>query len=355
MSPPPISRRALGLLCASTVFAATDAMAIWGPMDTPSGGTPIAIATGPHSAFMFRHLPLNIAQQLDFFTPEGLAVTVQAYGSDALALQALRAGAADVCAVNFEQILRVPTERAAALQCFVLQSRSPQMALGVAPRWLPHFKSLADLRGRRLGVPELGSLSHATACVALSQAGVAPNEVSFVPVGEGASALAAVRGGRVHAVCHGDPVMARLEQRGTVRIVVEARTLQGAQALLGGSLPGGCLVAPAAFLQKRAPQAQALANGIVRALKWLQIASPADLVKTLPTSALGNERNLYLSAFARARETLSPDGMMPVDGPATALRVVSQVQPQLVAALGTGVARSFTDDFARKVKIKFSA
>ena len=335
---------ALGALVAPGMWAAL-------PAPPPER---ITLAVGARSVFAFRHLPLTLAEQLDFFAAEGLQVTLQPYANDVLALQAMRKGAADVCAIDFEQLLRYPEAGSGPERCFVVQGRSAQMALGVASRSLPHYQHLTDLRGLRVGVCALGTQAHTVACLVLAQAGLAPEDVTFVVVGEGAQAAEALRAGRVQALCHGDPLMTQLEQQGAVRIVGDARTLSGAQALFGGSVPGGCLVAPAAFLQRRAPQAQALADALVHALKWLQTAAPADLVKALPASSWGQARSAYLVAFARARETLSPDGMMPSNGPATALRALMRADPQGVAAR-VDPKRSFTTEFAQKAKLKFSA
>ena len=326
---------------------------MWAALST-SPPERITLAVGARGAFAFRHLPLTIAEQLDFFAAEGLHVTLQSYASDALALQAMYDGAADVCALDFEQLLRQPEAQVGAARCFVVQARAAQVALGVSLRSLPRFKTLADVRGRKVGVCALSTQSHTVACLALAQAGLAPDAVTFVAVGDAAEAAAALRAGHVQALCHGDPLMTQLEQQGDVRIVGDARTLSGAQALFGDSAPGGCLVAPVAFLQQRAPQAQALAYAIVHALKWLQTAGPADLVKALPANTWGQARSVYLAAFARARETLSPDGMMPRNGPATALRALMLAEPEAVLAR-IDAARTFTPEFARKAKLKFSA
>ena len=335
---------ALGALAAPGMWAAL-------PASPPEH---ITLAVGARSVFAFRHLPLTLAEQLDFFAAEGLQVTLQPYANDVLALQAVREGAADVCAIDFEQLLRYPEVGTGPERCFVVQGRSAQVALGVSQRAVPHYQHLTDLRGLRVGVCALGTQSHTVACLVLAQAGLSPSDVAFVVVGEGVQAADALRAGRVQALCHGDPLMTQLEQQGTVRIVGDARTLSGAQALFGGSVPGGCLVAPVAFLQRRAAQAQALTDAVVHALKWLQTAGPADLVKALPASSWGQARSVYLAAFAGARETLSPDGMMPSGGPATALQALLLADPQSVASR-VDAERSFTTEFARKAKLKFSA
>ena len=315
----------------------------------------LTLAVGTRDAFVFRHLPLDIAQALDFFTPEGATVSLHPYASDLLALQAVQRGEADVCAVDFEQLLRfngISLDLDA--RSFVLQGRAPQAALGVSKRWLPRFGTLKDARLRRVGVSSLGSLSHTVACLSLMQAGVSPAEVIFVSLSGEKEAAAALRAGRVQALCHGDLLMTQLEQQGDVRIVSDARTLSGTQALFSGGVPGGCLVAPAEFLQKRPAQAQALAHGMVHALKWLQTASPADIVKMVPPLLTSKERSVYLGAFASARETLSPDGLMPEGGAGTALRALELAAPDTIAAR-IQPERRFTQDFARKAKAKFSA
>jgi NitT/TauT family transport system substrate-binding protein len=123
--------------------------------------------------------------------------------------------------------------------------------------------------------------------------------------------------------------------------------------MFGGAMPASCLYAPQAFLQKNAAQAQALANGIVHALKWLQTAAPADLVKAVPAGYLMGDRGLYLAAFSRVRETYSPNGVMPDDGAATALRVLARVHPEL-GDFKVELARTYTNDFVRKARQKFS-
>ena len=313
------------------------------------------VAVAGKDCFMFRHLPLKIAQQLQFFASEGVTVALQSHLSDAEALQAMHDGRADLCAVDFEPLLRAPRFMAAGARCFVLQARAPQAALGVSLRQLPHFRSLTDLKqGSAVGVCALGSIAHTVANLALEQAGMAPGSVSFAAVGEGASAVTALRSGRVQALCHGDPLMTRLEQQGDVRIVSETRTLSGTQALFGSMVPGSCLVAPATMLSKRAPAVQAVAHGVVHALKWLQTASPADMVKVLPRARPGAEHSVTLAAFARVRETFSPDGHMPANAPAAALRALQATHPFAGANLKVP-EEAVLHAFARKAKLKFSA
>ena len=94
-------------------------------------------------------------------------------------------------------------------------------------------------------------------------------------------------------------------------------------------------------------------NAMVHALKWLQTAEPADIVKALPAPYLATDRPLYLAAFHRIRETFSPNGMMPDDAPAVALRALTLAYPEL-AATKVDLARTFSNDWVRKARQKFN-
>ena len=348
-------RRRTLLSLGVAAIAALPTVVAW-TQKTNTHTLPIRVAVGSRASFLFRHLPLNIAQQLGFFASEGVQVVLQHHASEAAALQAMGTGQADLCAVEFEQLLRAPGSIAAGARCFVLEGRAPQAALGMSLRQLPGARTLADLvPGALVGVCTLGSLSHTVAALALEQAGMAQGSVSFMAVGDGASAAAALRTGQVQALCHGDPLMAQLQQQDEVRIVTDTRSLAGTQALFGGPVPGGCVVAHAAMLSDHAPAVQAVTHGMVRAMKWLQTAAPADIVQVLPKTRPGMERSVMLAAFARVRETFSPDGSMPVNGPDTLLRALGLTQRASTAPPLQEPGLAVLHAFARKSKLKFSA
>lgn len=310
----------------------------------------VTIAVGGQGGLY--HLPLALAEQLGYFRAEGLEVSVRDFSAGALALQAVQEGQADVCAGAFEHTLRQQV-RGQAYRSLVVQGRAPQLALGVSLRSLPAFRELKDLEGRRVGVSSMGSSTHLAASLMLARAGVGLRDVVFVGVGSGTAAMNALRSGQVHALCHADPIMTLLEHKADTRIVGDMRSLKASQEIFGGTMPGSCLYAPQAFLQKHAAQAQALANGVVHALKWLQTAGPADIIKAVPTSYLMGDRGLYLAAFSRVRETYSTNGLMPDEGAATALRALSRVHPEL-GDVKVDLARTYSNDFARKARQKFS-
>jgi NitT/TauT family transport system substrate-binding protein len=139
-----------------------------------------------------------------------------------------------------------------------------------------------------------------------------------------------------------------------VKIISDTRTIKGTVDVFGGPMPAACLYAPADYLAQNSNTCQALANAIVRSLKWLQTAGPSDILKTVPESYLLGDRAMYLASFDKIREALSPDGIIPPEGTKTALKALASFDETLKADK-IDLSKTFTNDFARRAKDKFKA
>lgn len=284
-----------------------------------------------------RFLPVIIAEQLGYFSALGLELEIGDFAP----------AAADVVAGPYEQVINLH-DRGQRAQSFVLLNRTPALSFGVSARALPHYQSLTHLQGMKVGVSRLGSLDHITAKMVLARVDRRGAEFSFVALGSAAAALTALRSGQVDAICHSEPVMTQLEQRNDIRIVADTRTLKGSQDVFGGTMPLACLYASSEFVQKNQATVHALTDAIVHSLKWLQTAGPSDIIKTVPEAYLLGDRALYLAAFNRMREVFSPNGLMPEDGPRTALRVLAAFDARL--RIGSiDLSRTYSNLFAKQV------
>lgn len=311
----------------------------------------LAIAVDGRSSL--HYLPLTLAEQLGFFKAEGLDVDILDFSSSGAATQAVVSGAAQVGAVDFEQLLAWQA-MGRLCQSFVLLARAPGIALGVSPHAIPDYRTLADLKGKRIGVSEPEASGHRMARFMLARAGLGANDVSYVGLSSVDQAVAAFRLGQIHALSHGDPAMTLLEQRGEIHVVADARTQKGTLGLFGGAMPSACLYAPADFIAKYPNTVQAITYALVRSLKWLQTAGPRDLIKTVPELDMLGDRALYLAAFNKMREVISSDGLMPDGAPATALKVFSELHPALKAQ-AVSATRAYTNEFAQAAKARFKA
>jgi NitT/TauT family transport system substrate-binding protein len=313
--------------------------------------TKISIAVGGKAAFYY--LPLTISEQLGYFKAEGLEVEISDFAGGARALQAVVGGSADVCSGAYEHTINLQAKNQ-FFQAFVLQGRAPQIAVGVSTKNMAGYTGIADLKGKKIGVSAPGSSTNMVANLVLSRGGLKASDVSYIGVGVAAGALTALRSGQIDAISNTDPVMTMLEQKGDVKIISDTRTLKGTLQVFGGTMPAACLYAPIDFIQKNPNTCQALANAIVHGLKWLQTAGPGDIIKTVPETYLLGDRALYLASFDKVRESIATDGLVPVDGPKTALTAIASFDTS-VKADKIDLTKTYTNDFARRAKDRFKA
>jgi len=96
-----------------------------------------------------------------------------------------------------------------------------------------------------------------------------------------------------------------------------------------------------------------MADAVVRALKWLHSAEPADVVKVVPEPFFLGDRYLYLKAFVRTRDAWSSDGVMPTSG-------VAVVRDLLDFADASGLPKdtlgeAYTNELALRAKQRWRA
>jgi NitT/TauT family transport system substrate-binding protein len=348
MSEAELSRRSFA---ASLALVAIQATGRASAASSPLERSKVVIAAGGKGSLY--QLPLTIADQLGFFRAEGLDVELLGFESGPAAMQAASRGAVDVVSGAYEHTLLLQS-RGQRYLAFALQGRAPGISMGVSPRTLPHYRAVADLKGRTIGVSAPGSSTSMVANLVLSRAGLDTGDVNFVDVGMSDGALAAFRAGHIDAMSNVDPVMTILEQRGEIRMIADTRTLKGTVALCGGPMPAACLYASGDFIAKNPNTVQAITYAMAHSLKWLQTAGPLDIIKTVPEAYLRGDRASYLAAFNKVRQAISTDGLLPDDALRNALRVLASFDPA-VRPESLTLAATYTNEFAKKAKARFKA
>ncbi|MGH8630315.1 MAG: ABC transporter substrate-binding protein [Burkholderiales bacterium] len=104
------------------------------------------------------------------------------------------------------------------------------------------------------------------------------------------------------------------EKSGDIRIVVETISDKGTRNVFGGTIPAATLYSRKDFIDRHPNTVQALTNAMVRALRWLQTATPEDIAEVVPQEYLLGDRELYLAALERLKPTYSRDGLIPAKG-----------------------------------------
>ena len=348
MPPPGLQRRAFGAGIAC--IAGGLAIPVRGAPNKPELTRVLLAVSGRTN---LANLPLTIAAQLGYFESAGLQVEFTEALEEPQLQQAVVSGAAQVGAGMFDHTLSLQS-KGQPCRAFVLMARSPQVALGIARKSLAWYRHTADLKGCVIGVPASAPTAAMVARMVLLRAGLGPADVSIIEVDARADVPASLRQGQLDVISHTDPMMTLLEQRGEVSIIADTRTLKGTTELFGGVLPSSCLYVTQDFMRKNPQTVQSLCDAVVRALKWLQTAGPGDILKTVPEAHLAGDRALFLAAFDRSREGISPDGLMPEGGARTARRALwtlgAIARPELI-----DLSLAYTDEFALRSKDKFRA
>lgn len=286
----------------------------------------VKIAVGGKA--LYYYLPISIAESLGYFKDEGLDVEIIDFQGGSRSLQAVVGGSADVVSGAFEHTLSMQA-RGQAMQAFVLQGRAPQCVFAVSRKNLPNFKSMEELKGKRIGVTAPGSSSHAIAIFILRNAGIKPNEVSFIGVGASSAAVAAMRSGQIDAFVNLDPVIATLEKDNIIQIVADTRVIEESDKIFGGPMVAGCLYAPVRYIKEHPDVVQGLTNAVVRANRWLAQATAEDIVKAVPESYFLGNKDIYVAGFLKNRPALSKDGYIPENAPEISFKSLQIVNAKL--------------------------
>jgi NitT/TauT family transport system substrate-binding protein len=297
------------------------------------------------------YLPLTIAEQLGYFKAEGLDLKIVDFAGGSQALRALVGGSAEVVSGAFEHTLNMQA-KGQKLRAIALMGRAPQIVLGINPKTMAGFKTIADLKGKKIGVTAPGSSTNVVVNFVLAKAGLKPSDVSIIGVGAGNGAVAAMRSGQVDAISNLDPVISLLLRSNDLKIVTDTRIVAEADKLFGGPMPAACLYVKQDFLDKHPRTAQALTTAIVRANQWIQKAGAGDIIKAVPESYLLGDRAVYLDAFLAAKGALSADGLFPEQGPATAFRALASIDPE-VAKFTPDYNAVYTNALVKAALVRF--
>ena len=304
----------------------------------------VTIAVGGKA--LFYYLPLTIAEQKGFFKEEGVDVEVVDFAGGSKALQAVVGGSADVVSGAYEHTIKLQAKKQ-YFTAFVQQARAPQIVLAASTKTMADYKTPADLKGKKIGVTAPGSSTNLVASFVLDAAGVNPKDVSFIGVGAGAGAIAAMTSGQIDAIANLDPVISTLERDQAIKVITDTRKMAATREVFGGDMPAGSLYAPESFIKENPDLVQKMTNAMVKAAQWLQQASAEDVLKTVPAGYTLGDPALYKATFNSLKEAMSPDGMISPSGTETALKALKSFDAKMADAQ-IDLSRTYTNDFVKK-------
>src|SRR5216683_7372615 len=174
------------LLVGSIIFvlilSACGSSSTGGSSGGSSGPISLKIMVGGLSKQIY--MPNELAQRLGYFAQQGLDVTLIDEASGQSAETEVLAGQVQAGSGSYNHTIELQAA-GKKMECVVQLNIAPGEAEVVSAKEADKIHSISDLKGKNLGVTELGSGTQTLTTALLHKAGITPDQVHFIPVGAG--------------------------------------------------------------------------------------------------------------------------------------------------------------------------
>ena len=309
-----------------------------------SGKTSLKIMVGGLSKQIY--LPNELTQRLGYFAAQGLDVTLIDEASGQSSENEVLAGQVDAGSGSYNHTIELQAA-GKNMEAVVLLNIAPGEAEIVSAKAASQIHSVSDLKGKNLGVTELGSGTQTLTTALLHKVGITTDQVHFVPVGAGDTFIAALQQGKIDAGMTTEPTISRILSSGVGKVLVDLRSPQSTQAALGGPYPFICLFMNNSYVSSHQDVVQKLVNAYVKTLKWMHTHTAEQIADQMPADYYAGNKALYVTALQNQMAIFSPDGLMPAGAPQSVLS--TEYQSNLVPkSKQIDLTTTFTNAFASK-------
>ena len=275
------------------------------------------------------YLTLTLCEQLGYFKEQGLDVEINDFAGGAKALQSLIGGSVDVVTGAYEHNIRMQA-KGQDIRAVIELGRYP--AINIMVRKDRPYKTAADLKGMKIGVSAPGSSTQLVAQYVMVQAGLKPDDASFIGVGLGAAPVAAIKNGEIDALSNTEPANTKLVKDGDVIVIADTTSTEGVNRLLGGPMSAAVLYTKGDFIEKNPNTVQALVNAFYKTLKWLDKATPEQIAAKMPEEFMLGDKPLYIEALKAVADAYSKDGIIRPETQKRSLEFLQKFDDELKAA-----------------------
>src|SRR5450830_1444228 len=293
----------------SLAVASATMMALPG---TASAAGKITIMVGGITKMVY--LPAKLAEQLGYFKEEGLDVELQSQPAGVDAENELLAGAVQAVVGFYDHSIDLQS-KGKEITAIVIFGQVPGEVELVSTKASASIKSMADVKGKTLGVTGLGSSTNFLTQYLASRYGITSKEYSVLPVGADNTFIAAMKQGRIDAGMTTEPTVSQMLKTGEAKVLVDMRSVDGTVKALGGLYPASSLYVQRNWLNGHKDDAAKLARAFVKTLKFIKTHSATEIADKMPKDYYGNNKALYVQALENSLPMYSADGKMPVGGP----------------------------------------
>ena len=294
------------------------------------------------------YLPNMLTKQLGFFDEQNLDVELIDEASGQSSEEEVLAGGVEAGSGSYNHTIEIQAKGKGLIDVVQLLI-SPGEAEMVSSKEADTIKSITDLKGKNLGVTELGSGTQTLTQYMLSQKGIPADQVQFVPVGAGDTFIAGIKQNKIDAGMTTEPTISRLLKTGDAKVLIDLRTPDATRAALGADYPFICVFMKSEYVNSHKDVAQRLVNAYVKTLKWIHTHTPQEVADKMPADYYAGDKDLYTTALTSQFAMYSPDGMMPDSGPPFVLKFEQAINKDVKAAT-IDLSKTFTNEFASNAK-----
>ncbi|PDS49524.1 hypothetical protein CO662_23260, partial [Rhizobium anhuiense] len=290
---------------------------------------PVRISVGSYN---LNNLPFPVAAGLGLYEKEGLEVTVENFASGgSKTLQALVAGSTDIAVGFYDHTIQMQSQNKAVVG-FVQLARNSGLVLAGGENSSFDPTKPETIKGAKIGITAPGSSSDFFVRYYLQRNNLSADDISLIGVGSGAAAVAALEQGKVDLLVNYDPAATFIEAKGVGKILIDARSDEGAKEIYGGIYPTAVLYATQAYIDENPETIQKVTNATVKALAWMNTHSAEEIVEKLPEEFISGDRDTYVKAVQNAKPIFSVDGKFSETDTQTPLAVLKSFNEKVAAA-----------------------
>ncbi len=296
------SRIALGV--AAAVLVSLTAGCSGGTDPGTSGDSTTAMKIGLVQGQDFIHaMPARVAEAQGFFKKEGIDASIVDFTSGSDLTKAMAGGSIDVgAATGLEPVSAAAHD--VDLQAFWgIYSPSP-MVLVVGPD--SKISGFADLKGTKIGISRVGSLTDYIVRAALKAVGVDFNSVTEVPLGDPASTIAGLAKGDIDSFVLPVNFGLTVEAEGTGKIA------QTADDAIGDTDQFAILMASSGYISSNKDALTRLTTAYTEAIQWMK--DNRDGTVALAVDKLGMKEDIAGKTYDALVPNFSTDGKINLPG-----------------------------------------
>lgn len=333
----------LGLVGCSSVSTPSSASGT----ENAKGGSPETVKIMVGGIDKQIYLPYKLAEQLGYYKKFGVNVELSTEGNSGGvgAEDAMLSGQVDFAGAWYNHAIELQPKGKDVIDVVQLSGAPGERLMCTASSGI---KTPADIKGKNMGVTDLGSGTDKLTQFIAHQAKLTQQDYHTVAVHAGATAVAALKQGAADCAMTTQPTVTALKTQHVADTVVDLATTEGAQKALGGAWPAAGLLGRSDWVNAHKDATQRVVNALVATMHWISKHSAADIADKLPPEYVNNAtitKDQYIAGLTTDKGQFLPDGLMPAGGPKTVLAMEKQLG---LDTSHVDLSKTFTNTYAEQ-------